>query len=270
MTEPKVELFLDSGAFSAWTKGVVIDLDEYADFILANKGAFAVVANLDVIPGGPGRTPSSAEIEAAAEAGWENWKVLTKKLQPAGIVPLHTYHRGEDIKWLRRLMDHAEYFGIGGLALPGMRNSDRRAYLNDIMPVLTDDDGWPIRQFHGFGLTSVDIMLEFPFASVDSTSWVLQGRFGGCYLWLDGRVLKVTFSNQSPKQSEAGQHFTTYSQVEQRAITRHVEAMGFTVAELADDYVARDRANITFFLELEKRWVTRPWKRREAQKAFSL
>lgn len=271
MTRPKVDLFLDSGAFSAWTKGMVINIDEYAEFVLANRDAFTVVANLDVIPGKPGEPPTGADIERAAEAGWENWEYLCQKLAPAGIKPLHTYHWREDPKWLRRLIDHSDYLGIGGIALPGMTSAVRQTFLDGIMPLLTDAKGWPIRKFHGFGLTSIPLMLRYPWYSCDSTSWVLASRFGTCYLPLNGKYLKVAFSDQSPKQQDdAGGHYKTFAQAEQAAIRRYVESKGYTVEQLAEDYTKRDELNIIFFLDLERGWIERPWRRDQAQSAFSL
>ena len=45
----KINLFLDSGAYSAWSKGVTIDIDEYISFIKKNIKYITVYANLDVI-----------------------------------------------------------------------------------------------------------------------------------------------------------------------------------------------------------------------------
>ena len=49
MTNTKVDLFLDSGAFSAWNKGTSIDIKKYIKFIKKNEDLFTVYANLDVI-----------------------------------------------------------------------------------------------------------------------------------------------------------------------------------------------------------------------------
>ncbi len=261
-----MELFLDSGAYSAWTKGVTVDLEKYAAFILANKGAFAVVANLDVIPGGPGRIPSSAEIEKAAEEGWENWLTLTKMLCPAGIVPLHTYHRGENIRWLKRLMGEADYFGIGGLALK-IGTSAKRAYLDEIMPLLTDEAGWPIRKLHGFGLTSLSMMRRYPWWSVDSSSWS-YGRYGHCYVMLGEKMTMLTFGARAASKLVRGAHTTNFSALEQVALRRYVEAKGFTIAELAGDRLKRDVFNILAFSDLEAGWVVRPFHRGGLARSF--
>src|SRR5438876_489642 len=86
----RFELMLDSGAFSAHSRNLKIDIDEYAAFILKHSAALKVVVNLDVIPGTPGTKKLNTDpqkAERAAAEGWENWQYLTKKLAPTGITP---------------------------------------------------------------------------------------------------------------------------------------------------------------------------------------
>jgi hypothetical protein len=75
-------------------------------------------------------------------------------LRPLGIEPLHTYHYGESLDWLKRLRDAADYLALGGTA--HLSVAERRAWFDAIMPYLADDSGAPIYKPHGFGLTSFD------------------------------------------------------------------------------------------------------------------
>lgn len=268
MEEPrrKVSLMLDSGAYSAWTRGVVIDLIEYANFILSKPDVWDTVVNLDVIPGSFGRAPTAKEVAASATAGWENWQELRRRLAPIGISPLHVFHQGDDFKWLTRIMDESDYLGIS----PGNDRSlgERRGWLDEVMLRLTDDQGWPIRRFHGFGVTSPALLGAYPWFSVDSISWAMAGGFGACYVPLHGRVHRIAFSDEGRARQEAGKHYMTYSKVEQSAIRQYVEGKGFTVEQLVVDYVKRSELNLFFFLDLEKQWVDRPWRRSETQGSF--
>ena len=54
--ERGTKIFLDSGAFTMFTKGVKIDLEQYAQFIIRHQDIIEVVANLDAI--GMPRTPT--------------------------------------------------------------------------------------------------------------------------------------------------------------------------------------------------------------------
>ena len=59
---------LDSGAYSAWSKGKRISLEDYVEFILTRgTDTWTTIVNLDVIPGKKGKKddppPTSAECE---------------------------------------------------------------------------------------------------------------------------------------------------------------------------------------------------------------
>ena len=60
-----IDLFLDSGAFSAWSSGTNISMDDYIDFIIENKQYITVYSNLDVI--------------GDAEATWRNQSLMERK-----------------------------------------------------------------------------------------------------------------------------------------------------------------------------------------------
>lgn len=264
------DIFLDSGAFTAWTKGQQIDLDAYADFILSYpKGTFTVVANLDVIPGEWGKVSTQAEIDKSASKGWENFHRLQARLKGHEVTLLHIYHQGEDVKWLKKLLaEGGDYIGIS----PGNDRTTRQkiAWLDAIMPLCCDAEGWPLRKMHAFGVTALDIITRYPWYSIDSTTWVLASRFGACFISLDGGTHKITFSDQSPSQADIGKHFNTYTPPEQRRIRQYVEGIGLTVERLAADYRARDQANVRFFLDLEKTWTPKPFRRKGTQPAFEL
>lgn len=310
MTE-RLVLMLDSGAYSAFSMGLKIDLNEYAAFILKHPKAFDVVASLDVIPpmaaGGGG--VSTAAQEKAAQEGWENWLELTKLLKPAGIKPIHTFHKGENVKWLKKLVDNCEYLGLGGIRFGTADN--RVKWLDEIMPYLTDDKGRPLRKFHGFAATSVELMTCYPWYSVDSTSWLLAGRYGDCIIPLNGNVLNplhVTFSKKSPSITKYGKAFNSYSPLERKAIAAHLatkeivprmleenycETCGTAFEKEVDEgqvelidgkivkccselapnlaYMRRDEVNIHYFLDFERSWEEpRPWKRETSQTGFGL
>jgi len=114
-SEPAVndfELMLDSGAYSVWKQGAELTLEGYIDFVLQYKSAWTTVVNLDVIPGKPHQIVTPAEVERAAEVGWENYYELKRALAPHGITPIHVFHRGDDFKHLKKMLDECEYIGL--------------------------------------------------------------------------------------------------------------------------------------------------------------
>ena len=92
-------LFLDSGAYSAWTSGKELLVEDYIEYIKEHKDYIDVYANLDVI--------------GSAEGTWEN----QRKMEAAGSSPLPVYHVNEPLKYLDMCMEY-DYFAVGGMAKP--------------------------------------------------------------------------------------------------------------------------------------------------------
>ena len=91
------ELFIDSGAYSASTQNVEINIKEYIKFIKKYEKYIDVYANLDVI-GDP-------------EATYKNQKIMEK----AGLKPLPCFHYGEDWSWLEKYIKEYSYIALGGM-----------------------------------------------------------------------------------------------------------------------------------------------------------
>lgn len=157
------DVFCDSGAFSAFTQGAVITVEEYARFVERWGHLFAAVANLDVI----------GDTAEAAAASMVNLRALEER----GIAALPVFHAGEPWSALERLLDEGyTYIALGGMV--GRK-------LNVLMP-------WLVRCFrlaegravyHGFGLTSWRALADLPWYSVDSSSWGSSFRYGQLRLW---------------------------------------------------------------------------------------
>jgi hypothetical protein len=286
--EKKVNLFLDSGAFSAWSQGEPIDIQEYISFIKENEEYLDVYSNLDVI-GCPVGT-------------WKNQMIM----EEAGLMPTPVYHYGEDPKWLKRILSRGyKYISLGGMV--PISNKDLMKWLDEIWDkYLTDENGMPICQVHGFGLTSLVLMLRYPWYSVDSTSWVVTGRMGSVYVprrkdgeWTyDENCWKIAVSNKSPNKKEVGQHFDTLPPMTQELVMDYLTEKGYkygkssfrkesqdyvllenerwgekrpqdkkelreveTIIEegVSNKYQIRDEVNIIYFLDLEKTIQPYPW-----------
>lgn len=282
----KVELFLDSGAFSAMTQGVTIDIQEYIQFIKENEDVIEVYANLDVI--------------GSAELTYKNQRIM----EQAGLKPLPVFHYGEDVKWLKKYLAQGyEYIALGGM----VKTPHLIYWLDDLWHnYLTDAKGMPIIKVHGFGLTGLSLMMRYPWYSVDSTSWVVTGRLGSIYVpryragqWIyDENSWKISVSNKSPDATEAGKHIDTMTPMERKLVLQYLEEKGYKLGKSSfrmesQDYVLqgnekwgekkpkdkkamrqvetiiedgvcnryqlRDEVNIIYFLDLEKSLPEYPW-----------
>lgn len=217
---------LDSGAYSVWSKGRTIDRDEYVQFCVDHPDVSYYV-NLDVIPGKPGqvggrfmeeaggfltfRDLPCADTEKACREGWVNYKALLAVLPEDKVLPV--YHHGDDLKWLKKYLDRgAGYLGLGGIART--KASERARWLASLRPYLLNKDGSPKVRTHGLGVTDVAVLAEWPFHSVDSSSWSMAAAMGTVYVprkragrWdYTRRPWLVTVSSTSPKAGRRGQH----------------------------------------------------------------
>jgi hypothetical protein len=100
-----MDLFLDSGAFTADTKSKTIALDRYAEFIHQHGKIFSAIANLDVID----------------DTGAKSWDNL-KALEANGCKVIPVFHMNDDLVYLKRMLD-ADYsvIALGGLVTAVIR-----------------------------------------------------------------------------------------------------------------------------------------------------
>lgn len=235
----KISLFLDSGAHSLYTREVIDKghkggyqffetdvfwkyVDDYAKFVKENKDIVDVYVNVDVI--------------FNPELTWKVHKYLQKE---HGLNPLPVVHYGTDLKWLKRYMDECEYIGLGGLGQE-VTGPKYVPWADRVFDLLCDSpDRLPRWKIHGFAMTSLSLMLRYPWWSVDSTSWVMTSRMGSVYVprfkggqWIyDENSWKVTVSLRSPSQQEAGQHFNTFSPEVQKVIVTYFEEKGYKIGQ---------------------------------------
>lgn len=263
MIQPsEFRFFLDSGAFSAWSRGTKIDIDEYCAFIKANIELLEVYACLDVVPGVPGRSATSKERVDAAEQSWTNYLYMVNE----GLSPLPVFHYGEDFKYLERILDYGcDYVGIGGLV--GIASPMRRAWLDRLFVRITDKAGKPIVKTHGFGMTAVPLIFRYPWYSIDSTTWIqitangcvyLPALVGGEFVF-DQTPTTVTVSSRSPKQMVGGKSAATMSKGMREILDRWLAFCGKTYDEVVDHYYHRAVVNVTFFRMVAEAKADRPF-----------
>lgn len=175
-------IFMDSGAFSAFTQGSVIDLTDYARFLKTHSDIIEVASNLDVI----GRD------EASARGTYTN----QKKLEDLGATVCPVHHVRDADKWLVKYLEEGyDYIFLGGMVpetTQYLRKWLDHVWGNYLTYRDGENKGKARVKVHGFGLTTLELMFRYPWYSVDSTSWVMKSQFGGIYLDMpepDGSVI---------------------------------------------------------------------------------
>lgn len=225
------KIFLDSGAFSAYTLGVELSVEDYCNYISRNRDILRVDGNavmasvLDGI-GDPLQTyRNQLEMEAR------------------GFRPLPCFHAGEDERYLEWYVQNYEYITLGGMV--GSSTKQLCIWLDRIWDrYLTDGSGRPRLKVHGFGITAIPIMERYPWHSCDSSSWIQSAAFGSIVTPSHG---PLSVSTKSPSRHDWGQHVTTLSPVEQDHVLQMLENQGFTLERLSTIYESRAAYNLWAF-----------------------
>lgn len=159
-TSGKLQMIGDSGAFSAWSQGVRIELDEYAAWCRRWWDHLCWCASLDVI-GDP-------------QGSWRNWRTLRDKHH---LLTVPTLHAGTDRAWLDAYAaEGVDLVGLGGMAAVGQAP---RAYRWVVHMMAYARKHWPQIRFHLWGVSSRQFLANLPVWSADSSGTLGQGyRFG--------------------------------------------------------------------------------------------
>jgi len=167
-------------------------------------------------------------------------------------VPLPCFHSGEPLKYLHYYIDNYPCFALGGVA-GKLKGADAiSSWLDQIFSWVGDKT-----KVHGFGITSVKLMLRYPWFSVDSTSWLQFGIYGKVHAakpWSlsPGAYAIIGVSARSPAQKKNECWLS-----EEKNGEREVEVRG--ELGLCNDYRVRQLMCMLFFLDLEEKMKPWPW-----------
>ncbi len=253
-------VMLDSGAYSAWRQNDPIKLDDYITFCVKYRQFFDTVVNLDVIPAGT----ALHHTDEAADQGYKNLKQMMK----AGLSPVHVFHAGERRYWLDKLLDTGlTYIGLGGRARVG--EVFYRRWVDEIFDYLCGKSGFPSIKIHGFGMTSIRLMLSYPWYSVDSTSWFMQGANGSVFIPKNGKYdvapVSVAFTRQqrnadSHNRTADDRHFDKLGTETKRYIETYLQDNGTDLKTMQDSYYERIRMNAKFFTKFVQNHTPTPFR----------
>lgn len=163
--------FLDSGAFTFFSKGKHVDWNEYieryAQFIIDHNVKYFFELDIDKL------------------IGYEKVKALRDKLEGlTGRQSIPVWHKSRGVKEFNRMCDQYSYVAIGGIASKEIRPKEYAAF-----PLLIQEAHRRGAQVHGLGFTNVKLFDRIKFDSVDSTRWNCA-RFGRLE-YFDGKTIKV-------------------------------------------------------------------------------
>lgn len=229
-------IFVDSGAFSAYTLGIDLSIDEYCNYILRN---------LDIIRVEDGTLMASVlDGIGDAQLTYEN----QLRMEKLGVRPLPCFHAGEDERYLEWYVANYDYITLGGMV--GSSTKQLCIWLDRMWDrYLTDGAGNPKIKVHGFGITAIPIMERYPWYSCDSSSWIQSAAFGSVVTPQYG---PLSVSTKSPSRHDKGQHATTLSEIETEHVMGMLEKQGFPYERLSTVYESRAAYNLWAYGEINR------------------
>lgn len=156
---------MDSGAFSAENSGKKIDLAAYMDEclrLLATDPKLTEVFSLDDI------------------SDWRKSDQNTRAMWRAGIPAIPTFHWGEPWDVLIGMARDYPKISIGGVV--GKTKAIKDRWVGQVFARV-----WP-KKIHGLGMTAEDLVMKYPFHSVDASSWEFGPRQYGRWQSFRGKL----------------------------------------------------------------------------------
>lgn len=237
MRTDNAHVFLDSGAFSAYTLGVKLSVQEYCEYIQRNK---------DIIRVEDGNVMASV-LDGIGDP-LQTWRNQLE-MEARGVRPLPCFHAGEDERYLEYYVKNYDYITLGGMV--GSSTQQLMIWLDRMWDrYLTDGSGRARCKVHGFGITAVPIMEAYPWYSCDSSSWIQSAAFGSIVLPGASRknpALPLSVSEKSPSRHDADQHISTLNPLHQDYVLSLLEKNGFTYERLSTVYESRAAYNLWAF-----------------------
>lgn len=247
----KGKLIVDSGAFTAWTKGAQLNVDEYINWLNANKEHIYLAGQVDSIPGKFRQTPTVQEVEEAAQKTYDNYWYMRERLDNPDML-LYTFHVGEPFRFLEQVLQHPgiKYIALGGMV--GKNEKTKENFSQRCFEIIQKSKN-PNVKVHAFGVTTPSILQKFPFASGDSTGWIMTGSSGQIY----SKYGQLDFSQNSRNTEKS---VFNLSPDAYQIVVKEVERFGYTMTELEESYKCRMCYNIKYLYELSQQLKSKQFK----------
>lgn len=245
-TEAGYQTFLDSGAYSAWTRDAQLDVDEYIQFVHEYDHGISYYVQIDSIPGKPTGTPTKEEKLYAQEKTWENFLYMEQNVnKPEKLLPV--FHYGSDFEYLERIIKHkpkSNYICLG--ALVGVFKNKRKEFFDEVFDRLKGTD----IKVHALGMTDISLLQRYDVYSADSTTW-LMNAVNGMIRLDNGNTISI-----SDRQIAGMNHFDYMPNEIQKRIEEEAKEKGFTIQELREDIDNRAIFNIQYYLKWQEKLKT--------------
>lgn len=244
-TESHGKLFIDSGAYTAYTRDTELDVNEYIGYLNSIDKHLTIFAQIDKIPGKHGQEKTLEEIKEAPILSWENYLYMREKVvSPDKLLPI--FHRRESWEHLERMLEttfdgkHIPYIGIA--ATTDSSTVEKEEWFHKVFNVIRKSSN-PNVKTHAFGMTSLRLLETFPFTSADSTAWIMVGANGA--IMSPFGVIYV-----SNKDTSSSNHVLHMNLDTLKEFYKYLDSMEISFDAICEDYKERMLANLKYL----KKW----------------
>lgn len=246
-------LFIDSGAFSAHTRGAEVDVDAYIEYLNSIDDDVHIFAQVDKIPGVFRQPKTREQLLEAPIISWHNYLYMRSRVKsPDKLLPI--FHQGDDYKWLENMLEttfqrkHIPYIGISPANDQPVKEKEK--FIDKCFKIIAKSSN-PHVQTHAFGMTSLYVLERYPFTSADSTSWILNGANGSI-------MTKYGSVTVSSGRTNAPDHIRKMAKAVQQEIQEYVASHGYDMLQLSEDYKQRILFNIQYLMEWARNYQYSP------------
>lgn len=240
----RIKLFIDSGAYTTYTRQKEVDVDEYINYINSIDEYVECFAQVDKIPGEWGKPKTVEQILEAPKISWENYLYMRERVKsPNKLIPI--FHRREDFKYLKQMLEtkfdgkHIEYIGLAPTT--DSTTKQKEQWFEKCFEIIRKSSN-PNVKVHAFGMTNLRLLQTFPFYSADSTSWLMTA-FNGSIMTKYGTI------HVSERGSMDMNHVTNLSKENINEFKKYVKEKGFDLDKLSKEYYERFIFNILYLLD---------------------
>lgn len=238
------KLFIDSGAYTVYTRNIDLDVDEYIKYVNSIDEHLTIFSQVDKIPGVHGQPKTKEQILEAPELSWKNYCYMREHVKsPDKLLPI--FHRRENWKYLYQMLEttfdgkHIPYIGLA--ATTDSSTKEKEIWFDKCFAIIKKSSN-PHVKTHAFGMTSLKLLERYPFTSADSTSWIMVGA--------NGNIL-TPFGLVTVSDSQ--QHLKNYisNNLGEKQLKKYLQSIGIELELVRTDYKYRMLANLIYL----KNWA---------------
>jgi hypothetical protein len=166
---------------------------------------------------------------------------MQKLLEKKGIRPTPVYHGDHSEDWLRRYCEEGyKIIGIGSIPRDTFH---KKRYYYDTCFNIAEKFGVKL---HGLGQTSLSIMFQYPWYSVDSATWVKTAAYGKI-IFIDPYRNVIGQLHISDSHSDFKGSYNGLPKSVQKALRDQIESYGFDFDKMRGDLGLRSAYNAALF-----------------------